>query len=118
MLLFVNKSSNVNFVVLKRFLNFLLFMKVTIDRLQSKLELLVSKHQEVKSANLQIKDNFLSLQKQLEKEQQTVLELKEKNKILKLSASLQGEEQDTQAAGQRINDLVREIDKCIALLNK
>ena len=58
------------------------------------------------------------MQEQLEKEQQSVLELKEKNKILKLSVSLQGEEQDTQAARQRINELVREIDKCIALLNK
>ena len=58
------------------------------------------------------------MQEHLYKEQQSVLELKEKNKILKLSVSLQGEEQDTQAARQRINELVREIDKCIALLNK
>ena len=60
----------------------------------------------------------MTLQDQLEKKRQNVSELKDKNKILKLSASLQGEEQDTQAARQRINELVREIDKCIALLNK
>ena len=92
-------------------------MKATIDRLQNKLERLVSKHQEVKSANLQLKEKLFSSQEQLKKEQQNILELKEKNKILKLSASLNGEEQDAQAARQRINELVREIDKCIALLN-
>jgi len=93
-------------------------MKATIDRLQNKLERLVSKYQEVKSTNLQLKEKLLSSQEQLKKEQQNILELKEKNKILKLSASLNGEEQDAQAARQRINELVREIDKCIALLNE
>ena len=93
-------------------------MKAAIDRLQNKLERLVSKYQEVNSANLQLKEKLLSLQEQFEKEQKSVSELKEKNKILKLSVSLHGEEQDTNAARQRINELVREIDKCIALLNK
>ena len=92
-------------------------MKAAIDRLQNKLERLVSKYQEVNSANLQLKEKLLSLQEQFEKEQKSVSELKEKNKILKLSVSLHGEEQDTNAARQRINELVREIDKCIALLN-
>jgi hypothetical protein len=31
---------------------------------------------------------------------------------------LHGEAQDTQATRKKINELVREIDKCIALLNK
>lgn len=93
-------------------------MKATINRLQNKIERLVSEYQEVKSVNTQLKNKLLSLQDQLEKKRQNVSELKDKNKILKLSASLQGEEQDTQAARQRINELVREIDKCIALLNK
>ena len=93
-------------------------MKATIDRLQNKLERLISKYQEVKSDNLQLKEKLLSLQKQFEKQEQSISELKDKNKILKLSASLHGEEQDTQAEKKRINELVREIDKCIALLNK
>ena len=93
-------------------------MKATINRIQNKIERLVSEYQEVKSVNMQLKQKLLSLQDQLEKKRKNVSELKDKNKILKLSASLQGEEQDAQAARQRINELVREIDKCIALLNK
>ena len=93
-------------------------MKATINRIQNKIERLVSEYQEVKSVNMQLKQKLLSLQDQLDKKRKNVSELKDKNKILKLSASLQGEEQDAQAARQRINELVREIDKCIALLNK
>jgi hypothetical protein len=44
--------------------------------------------------------------------------LEEKNKILKLSTSIQSEQGDNKAARKKINELVREIDKCIALLNK
>ena len=56
-------------------------MKATIDRLQNKLERLVSKHQDVKSANIQLKQKLLSIQDLLKKEQQSVSELKDKNKV-------------------------------------
>ena len=93
-------------------------MKATIDRLQHKLEKLVSKHEDVKITNVRLTDQIIQLRKQLDTQQESFQELKDKNKILRLSASLHGEEQDTQAARKKINELVREIDKCIALLNK
>lgn len=43
--------------------------------------------------------------------------LEESNKTLKIAKSLTGTEDRTDAK-QRINELVREIDKCIALLHK
>ena len=46
-----------------------------------------------------------------------IQEMKDKNKILKLSASLRSGE-DTKATKKQINDLMREIDDCINLLNK
>ena len=58
------------------------------------------------------------LSKQLDEHNQTIQQLNEKNKVLKLSSSIQGEQGDNKAAKQKINDLLREIDKCIALLNK
>lgn len=42
----------------------------------------------------------------------------EKNKVLKMANSLKGDGEETTSAKRRINELVREIDKCIALLNK
>jgi uncharacterized protein (DUF3084 family) len=93
-------------------------MKATIDRLQNKLEKLLAKHQEVKLAHEQLKGQLLDINEQLSQQEQQNQELEDKNKILKLSASLHGEAQDTQATRKKINELVREIDKCIALLNK
>ena len=97
---------------------FLLNMKATIERLHNKLESLVANYQqlneELKASNQKV--DFLS--KQLDEHNQTIQQLNEKNKVLKLSSSIQGEQGDNKEAKQKINELVREIDKCIALLNK
>ena len=92
-------------------------MKERIDRLQKKIEKLVIKHEEFKSVNFQLNEQLVSLDYQLDLQKKNIQELKEKNKILKLSVSLQGDGQDAQSAKKKINELVREIDKCIALLN-
>ena len=57
------------------------------------------------------------MSKQLDEQHQTIQQLNEKNKVLKLSTSIQNKQGDNKAAKQKINELVREIDKCIALLN-
>ena len=41
----------------------------------------------------------------------------EKNKVLKMAQSLSADDSDNAPAKRRIGELVREIDKCIALLN-
>ena len=46
-------------------------------------------------------------------------ELKEKYKILKMSKKLDGQETENSTELKlKINEMVKEIDKCIALLNK
>ncbi|WP_306642915.1 hypothetical protein [Sanyastnella coralliicola] len=64
------------------------------------------------------KDEALNaLQHQLDQTQQQIDELEKANHTLKIAKSLTGAEDNTEAK-QKINELVREIDKCIALLNK
>ena len=72
----------------------------------------------LKTTNLSLNQQLSSLQLHFEENKNRISDLKEKNKILKLSASLQGKGEDTKATKQQINELVREVDKCIALLNK
>ena len=93
-------------------------MKATIDRLQQKVEKLVERYRASETTNLSLNQQLSSLQLQLEENQNRISDLKEKNKILKLSSSLQGKGDDTKATKQQINELVREVDKCIALLNQ
>tara|TARA_B100000963_G_C22526774_1_gene625686 strand:+ start:83 stop:364 length:282 start_codon:yes stop_codon:yes gene_type:complete len=92
-------------------------MKETIERLHNKIVLLLENYQqleeELKVSNQRV--NVLS--KQLDEQHQTIQQLNEKNKVLKLSTSIQNKQGDNKAAKQKINELVREIDKCIALLN-
>ena len=47
-----------------------------------------------------------------------LIELKEKNNHLRVAAGLAANNEERDLAKQRINKLVREIDKCIALINE
>ena len=92
-------------------------MKVTIERLHNKIVLLLEKHQQLKD-DLKVSNEMVDvLSKQLDEQNQTIHQLNEKNKVLKLSTSIQNKQGNNKAAKQKINELVREIDKCIALLN-
>jgi peptidoglycan hydrolase CwlO-like protein len=93
-------------------------MKATIERLHNKIESLLANYQQLKEELKVSNQKFDILSKQLDEHNQTIQQLNEKNKVLKLSSSIQGEQGDNKAAKQKINELVREIDKCIALLNK
>lgn len=57
------------------------------------------------------------LQERLAKSESERQELEKSNTTLKVAKSLTGTEETTEAK-LKINELVREIDKCIALLNK
>ena len=58
------------------------------------------------------------LLKQLEEAAQSYVELEEQFKVYKLSRSFTGEGEDLSETKKKINQIVREIDKCIALLNR
>ncbi|MDA7768449.1 hypothetical protein N8904_01915 [Flavobacteriales bacterium] len=93
-------------------------MKATIQRLYSKMESLIAKYEAVNAQHKQSLIRIEDLLKELELREQAIKQLEDKNKILKLSTSIQSEQGDNKAARKNINELVREIDKCIALLNK
>jgi hypothetical protein len=93
-------------------------MKVTINRLQLKVENLVSDYQSVKTDKKLFSEKIEVLSQKLEDQRIFIESLEEKNKILKLSSSINNETDSDKSSKKKINDLVREIDKCIALLNK
>ncbi len=57
-----------------------------------------------------------SLKDTLDRKQARLAELEEENQNLKIAKSLNGTGEPAEAK-QKINELVREIDRCIALLN-
>lgn len=70
----------------------------------------------VEKANLLAANTEMA--KTIEEQQQEISELNHKNDLLKMAKSLAGEGENPTEAKLKINELVREIDKCISLLNK
>jgi chromosome segregation ATPase len=66
----------------------------------------------------QLKKRNEDLNSKIQQKELLIKELEEKNKKLKLAKSFLAESEDAHDAKIKINRLVREIDRCIALLNK
>ena len=72
---------------------------------------------------LQEENKLLKAENQQQKQaldsaKNTHLELDEKIRVLKLAKSIEGTSEKTLDIKQKINEFVREIDKCVALLKK
>jgi len=65
-----------------------------------------------------LEDKVLDLKKEIEILKKEKLELSHKNEQLRIATHLLSGVDENREAKQKINKLVREIDKCIALLNR
>lgn len=92
-------------------------ISLLVTSLQSKVEKLIIQHKKAKEDVKQLREENSFLRNNLTQYKEKVKELEEKNKILKLAKTLDvGTEKSTDLK-LKINELVREIDKCIALVN-
>ena len=89
-----------------------------IQTIKNKAELLGNQKIELTSKLNKLEVENAGLQSKLDDQQQRFDELKEKNNVLKMAKSLSDSGEKSTEAKRRINELVKEIDKCIALLNK
>ena len=87
------------------------------DRLRSKVEKLVHLHNKLEEDNVKLTQEREALRRTIEAHEQTIQQLKEENKLVRIGQKLPGEN-GNQDLKLKINELVREIDKCIALLNR
>ena len=84
------------------------------EKMQS-VKLQINRQQE---DNEQLKKRNEDLNNKIQQKEVLIKELEQQNKKLKLAKSFLAESEDVHDAKIKINRLVREIDKCIALLNK
>lgn len=71
----------------------------------------------LKEENRLKESKISALEDQVSELRSTLQEKDEKIKLLKLARKVAGGSTDTQGVKRQINDLVTEIDRCIALLN-
>ena len=91
--------------------------KVLITGIEYKVRKLVDQCNELKKTNALLLDENKKLKEIIEEKNIFVENLKEEIPKIKLAKSLESKEGSNEAK-MKINELVREIDKCIGLLNQ
>tara|TARA_Y100001968_G_scaffold147700_1_gene135094 strand:+ start:213 stop:503 length:291 start_codon:yes stop_codon:yes gene_type:complete len=90
-----------------------------IEEIKKKFNLLLENNNKLTELNSSLKEELSNLNQQSKAKDNELNELKDKYKILKMSKKLDGDESETSKELKlKINEMVKEIDKCIALLNK
>ena len=90
-----------------------------IDEIKKKFQVLIKENEELANQNQSMKDQLNSINANEQNMVNEINELKEKYKVLKMSKKLDGDEtENSKELKLKINEMVKEIDKCIALLNK
>lgn len=91
--------------------------KHTVHELKSKFEKLVELHEASKSENVRLNNENEQLKKELKQKDEELAGCREKLSNMELAKGIASGESNHDAK-IKINRIVREIDRCIALLNK
>jgi chromosome segregation ATPase len=86
--------------------------------LNRKLDELFNSYRDLRTELKDIKNVNEVLEARLQERDNRIKELETKYERIKLSGALLGEGENALEAKKKITDLVREIDKCVALLNR
>ncbi len=92
--------------------------RLLLNALQQNTQHLFGLYNNLEEKNKLLQEEITTLQKKINKLEQERLELGRKNEQLKVANQLLSQNEENREAKQKINSLIREIDKCIALLNK
>jgi chromosome segregation ATPase len=86
--------------------------------LNKKLEELFERYNDLRTKNKGLKTENEIIKQQLQEKEERIKQLEIRYERVKLSGALLGEGENAVGAKKKINELVREIDKCVALLNR
>lgn len=92
--------------------------EVALNNLKTSIGQLLDKCRSLESEKAVLQSANAELNKTVSEQQNEIQELYNKNEVLKVAKSLGGSDEKTTETKLKINELVREIDKCISLLNK
>tara|TARA_B100001029_G_C14936491_1_gene380711 strand:- start:122 stop:403 length:282 start_codon:yes stop_codon:yes gene_type:complete len=93
-------------------------VKAIIQNIVDKLEKLVKNYKNLQLENSKLQKDNDALKVSLKEKEDSILSLQDKVKLINISKSIDADKEGVKATRLKINEYVREIDKCIALLNK
>jgi predicted nucleic acid-binding Zn-ribbon protein len=86
--------------------------------LNRKLDELINRYKDLKDDLSKLRNGNEELTRTLQERDEKIKELELKYERIKLSEAFLGDGENGQEAKRKINELVREIDRCVALLNR
>ncbi|MGQ1889784.1 hypothetical protein ACT29H_05020 [Thermophagus sp. OGC60D27] len=89
-----------------------------VAELGNRIDRLAELYQSVKRENELLRNEVAQLTGQLKEAVASKAEVEKQLELAKMAKVLESGEEDIQQTKNRINQIVREIDKCIALLNR
>jgi regulator of replication initiation timing len=89
-----------------------------IEGIRQKIQTVKNRLNSQLEENIRLKKQNEELRNSVQQKQVLIEELKQKNQQLSLVKGIMADGDDKQEARIQINRIVREIDKCIALLNR
>ncbi|MBW6483549.1 MAG: hypothetical protein K0B10_10885 [Vicingaceae bacterium] len=91
-------------------------LSVLVSSLRKKTEKLIEKHQSILLKNNTLSEEILKLKEELAQKSQQIEAVENKLTLLKLAKGVGNE--STKDVKLKINEMVREIDKCIAKISQ
>ena len=92
--------------------------KISIKFLKDYIKKIFFLYEELKEEKDNLVEKNQYLIKRLKEKEKKIKHLEHQYHILKLAKTFTSSEKDTAKAKQKINAILKEIDKCIALLNQ
>ncbi len=87
-----------------------------LEEIRGNIKKLISLYEDVKAENEKLREDLQNSREREESQRKQIDELEKKVDNLKLVGAFSSESGNSDAAKQKIDKLIRDIDKCISLL--
>lgn len=91
--------------------------QIVIQKLKGHIEQIISKYELALSENISLKEELEKHKTDLEEKNNKIKELEQKVELMQLGDAFKASSEDVKEAKKKIARIVREIDKCISMLN-
>ena len=91
--------------------------QIIVGKLKRHIEQIISKYELTLSENAILKENLERHKNELEERDRRIKDLEQKVELMQLGEAFKASAEDVKEAKRKIGKIVREIDKCISMLN-
>lgn len=91
--------------------------QIVVGKLKNHIEQIISKYELAVSENISLKEELERCVGDLEEKERKIKELEQKVELMQLGEAFRASANDVKEAKRKIGRIVREIDKCISMLN-